>query len=222
MHEEHRKRMREKFLSGGIDSLNPHEILEIILYYSIPRKNTNLIAHRLIGAFGSLSNVFSADIEDLKNIEGIGESSAVLIKTIDALSDIRQKLRWSEQPVLENHIEMGTYLLDMIGQRDEECFFLLCLDIRGKVISFSELEKGNISSSYVDTRRALECAIRSRAASVVLAHNHPTGTLIPSSSDIEITKNLQKAFEAVEISFTDHFIVGGGGFVSLTEKGYIL
>lgn len=221
MHEGHRKRMRQKLLSGGISSLSPHEVLEIILFYSIPRGNTNPIAHELINSFGSLSNVFSADINDLMAINGVGESSAVLIKTINELSDYCQALRWSEHPVLTTVLETGTYIMDMIGQRNVEYFFLLSQDIAGKVISFNEIECGNVSGSNVDIRKVLECAIRCRASSVVLAHNHPSGRLIPSASDIELTKTIQNAFNAIGITVTDHFIVGGGGFISMTEKGYL-
>ncbi len=222
MHEGHRERMRKKLISNGIASLSPHEVLEVILYYSIPRGNTNPIAHELINAFGSLSNVFDADINDLMAIKGVGESSAVLIKTIGSLSDFCQSLRWKEHPTLSNATETGAYIMDMIGNRNEEYFFLLSQDIGGKVISFNEIERGSVSGSNVDVRKVIECAIRCRASSVTLAHNHPSGRLIPSSSDIEITKTLQKAFDAVGISVTDHFIVGGGGFISMTEKGYLL
>lgn len=222
MHEGHRKRMREKLLSGGIDSLNPHEVLEVILFYSIPRGNTNPIAHDLIKSFGSLSNVFDADIADLMSVKGVGESSAVLIKTISALSDYCQRLRWAEHPLLSNVNETGAYILDMIGDRRDEYFFLLSLDISGQVISFNEIEHGTVSSSGVDIRKVLECAVRCRASSVVLAHNHPTGRLIPSSSDIELTGALQRAFDAIGIALTDHMIVGGGGFISMAEKGYML
>lgn len=222
MHEGHRKRMRDKMLSGGISSLNPHEVLEIILFYSIPRGNTNPIAHELITAFGSLSNVFDADVSDLMSVNGVGESSAVLIKTISALSDYCQKLRWKEHPVLTGVNDTGTYILDMIGDRREEYFFLLSLDISGQVISFNEIEHGTVSSSNVDIRKVLECAIRCRASSVVLAHNHPTGRLVPSSSDIELTNVLCRAFDAIGITVTDHIIVGGGGFISMAEKGYLL
>jgi len=221
MHEGHRKRMREKFLSGDIFSLNPHEVLEIILFYSIPRGNTNSIAHDLIKTFGSLSNVFDADIKDLTSVKGVGESSAVLIKTVSELSNYCQRLRWAEHPVLRNFNDTGTYLTDMIGTPPEEHFYLLSLDINGKVLSFNEIEHGTVVGSNVDIRKVLECAIRCRACDVVLAHNHPSGHLSPSSDDLEITHSLEAAFTAVGINMKDHFIVGGGGFLSLTEKGYI-
>ena len=221
LHAGHRDRMRKKFLNGSISSLEPHEILETILYYSIPQGNTNPLAHRLIDAFGSLVNVFDADVEDLKNIEGIGERSAVLIKLISQLSDYCQRLRWSDKPVLYNFSDTGAYITDMIGQRTEEYFFLLSLDISGKVLSFNEIERGTVNGSNVNIRKVLECAIRCHASDVVLAHNHPTGRLIPSSSDMEITRLLNIAFDAVGINLKDHFIVGNGGFISMSEEGYI-
>jgi len=221
MHEGHRERLRAKLLSGGLSSLNEHEILEIILFYAIPRQNTNPIAHELIDTFGSLANVIDADLTDLMSVKGIGENSAAFIKIIGTLADYCQRLRWRDKPFLKNANDTGTYLLDMIGDRREEYFFLLSLDISGKVISFNEIEHGTVTGSNVDVRKVLECAIRCHASSVVLAHNHPTGRLIPSENDISLTNVLAHAFDAVGITVIDHIITGGGGFISLSEKGYI-
>ena len=221
MHEGHRARLREKYIKGGLSALSQHEIAELMLFYAMPRKNTNETAHALIDEFGSLSNVLDADIKDLMNIKGIGEQTAVFLKLIKELSGYCQKDKWKERPVLRSTAEAGAYILDMIGDLPYECFFVLSLDMGDKVISFTKLEEGTSACANVDIRKILECAVRLHASKVVLAHNHPSGRLLPSNSDIELTRTVQSSFEPFGISVLDHIIAGGAGFLSLAEKGYV-
>lgn len=219
MHEGHRELMREKYIKNGIDSFAPHEILEIILYYSRPRGDTNEIAHALINEFGSLSNVFDADINDLCNVKGVGTNSAVLIKLIADLFGYYHKLRWSPKPRLTNVTEVGAYSVDMVGERTIESFFVLSLDPLRTVIAWSEVEKGTVSEANVSIRKVVECALRNRAHSVVLVHNHPSGSLHPSEEDISITYKICRAFDSIGIEVVDHIIVGGRSFTSMCERG---
>ena len=221
MHEGHRERLREKYIKGGLSALSQHEIAELMLFYAMPRKNTNETAHALIDEFGSLSNALDADINDLMSIKGIGGQTAVFLKLVKELSDYCQKDKWKERPVLRNTAEAGAFVLDMIGDLPYECFFVLSLDMGDKVISFTKLEEGTSACANVDIRKILECAVRLHASKVVLAHNHPSGRLVPSNSDIELTRTVQSSFEPFGISVLDHIIVGGAGFLSLAEKGYV-
>ncbi len=221
MHEGHRARMRDKYLKSGISSLSEHEIAELLLFYSMPRVNTNEAAHRLIDTFGSLSNALDADAKDLINVKGIGEQTAVFLKLVKDIALYCQKDKWRERPVLRHTAEVGTYIQDMIGDLPYECFFVLSLDLGDKVISFTKLEEGTSACTNVDIRKILECAVRLHANKVVLAHNHPSGRLIPSDSDISLTRTLQTSFEPFGITVLDHIIVGGGGYISLAEKNYI-
>lgn len=220
MHEGHRGRMREKYIKNGIDSLAEHEVLEMLLYYSVPRGNTNETAHLLLKEFGCIANVFDADAEDLMNVRGVGEQSAVLIKLIKDMASYYNRSVWSERPTLLSTEDTGLYLTDMMGNPSYECFCLLSLNAARKVLSFNVIERGTVNSSAVSVRKVVENAVKNRASSVIFAHNHPSGRLLPSENDIELTKLLQRAFEPLEIAVLDHFIIGGGGYLSMSEAGY--
>lgn len=220
MHEGHRGRMREKYIKNGIDSLAEHEVLEMLLYYSVLRGNTNETAHLLLKEFGCIANVFDADVEDLMHVKGVGEQSAVLIKMIKDMASYYNRSVWSERPTLSNSVDTGLYLVDMIGSPSDECFYLLSLNAARKVLSFNLIERGTVNSSSVSVRKVVEHAVKNRASSVVFAHNHPSGRLVPSENDIELTKLLERAFEPIGIAALDHFIVGGGGYLSMSEAGY--
>jgi DNA repair protein RadC len=219
MHDGHRALMRDKYIKNGIDSFAPHEILEIVLYYSRPRGDTNELAHKLIDEFGSLSNVFDANINDLCNVKGVGCQTAVLIKLIADLFGYYHKNRWTLKPRLTNVTEVGVYAVDMVGERTVESFFILSLDPLRTVTAWTEVERGTVSEANVNIRKVVECAIRSRAHSVVLVHNHPSGSLHPSEEDINVTYKVCKAFDSIGISVLDHIIVGGRNFTSMCERG---
>ena len=221
MHEGHRQRMRKKYLKYGIEAFSPHEILEMLLYYSKTRENTNPLAHELINSFGSLSGVIDADPRDLKNIKGIGDSSAVLIKLIKDVFEYYEKEKWQEVKRLGSVDEIGFYLTDMIGDKNYESLYMLCLDNSNKILDFVEVERGSVSSSAINVRKVLETAIRHNAEKVVLAHNHPSGLTTPSQEDIEMTAMFKDAFSAMTIKMIDHIIVGGNGFSSMAQKGFI-
>jgi len=218
MHEGHRELMRERYFKNGIDSFAPHEVLEIVLYYSRPRGDTNELAHRLINEFGSLPNVFDANINDLCNVKGVGRQTAVLIKLVADLFGYYHKIRWSLKPRLTNVTEVGVYAVDMVGDRTVESFFVLCLDPLRTVMAWSEVERGTVSEANVNIRKVVESAIRNRAHSVVLVHNHPSGSLHPSEEDINVTYKICQAFDAIGIPVIDHIIVGGRSFMSMCER----
>lgn len=213
--------MREKYLKHGIEAFSPHEILEMLLYYSKRRENTNPLAHELIDAFGSVSGVIDADPQDLKNIKGVGDASVVLIKLIKDIFEYYQKEKWQEVKRLNTVDEIGFYLTDMIGDKPYESLYILCLDNANKILDFIEVERGSVSSSAINIRKVLETAIRHNAEKVVLAHNHPSGLITPSQEDINMTAVFSDAFSAITIKMIDHIIVGGKGYTSMAEKGFI-
>lgn len=221
IHEGHRERMRKKYIKHGIEAFAPHEVLELMLYYAKPRGDTNPVAHSLIDKFGSVSNVFDADPADLKNVAEVGEQTVVLIKLIKDLASYYHRDKWGTRPKLRNFTETGLYALDMVGERSEEYFFLISLDHQHSVISFNEVEKGTVSRSAVSIRKVVECAVRCHASKVVLVHNHPSGSLTPSGSDIDVTLALQSALSPLDIAVIDHIIVAKGGYMSMVEKGYM-
>ena len=218
LHENHRARVRETFKRAGADGMPDHNLLELLLFYSIPRKDTNEIAHRLIAAFGSLSRVFDASYEELMEIDGIGESSALLISMIPSIcrryieSSNSPKVNLSEPEEAMNYIIRKYY-----GSNKVESFYMLCLDAVGNLINCCKLGEGTSGSVIVDKRKVLETALRNKADKVIFAHNHPTGIAAPSKDDINMTSELSSVLFSVGIRLADHIIVAGNEAVSLAS-----
>lgn len=218
LHENHRARVRETFKRAGSDGMPDHNLLELLLFYSIPRKDTNEIAHRLIAAFGSLSRVFDASYEELMEIDGIGESSALLISMIPSIcrryieSSNSPKVNLSEPEEAMNYIIRKYY-----GSNKVESFYMLCLDAVGNLINCCKLGEGTPGSVIVDKRKVLETALRNKADKVIFAHNHPNGIAAPSKDDINMTSELSSVLFSVGIRLADHIIVAGNEAVSLAS-----
>ena len=218
LHENHRARVRETFKRTGADGMPDHNLLELLLFYSIPRKDTNEIAHRLIAAFGSLSRVFEASYEELMEIEGIGESSALLISMIPSIcrryieSSNSPKVNLSEPEEAMNYIIRKYY-----GSNKVESFYMLCLDAVGNLLNCCKLGEGTPGSVIVDKRKVLETALRNKADKVIFAHNHPNGIAAPSKDDINMTSELSSVLFSVGIRLADHIIVAGNEAVSLAS-----
>ena len=219
MHEGHRKRLKMRFLKEGLDSFEPHQVLELLLFYSIPRKDTNELAHKLLERYGSLSGVFDADIKDIVKVPGIGENTAFLLNLIPHLARRYHNDKWGPKPELNSSTKAGNYAISLFAGRNYEAFFIICLDSQNRV-NYSELvHEGTINEAPVYPRLLVEAAIRHKANSVILAHNHPGGTLTPSRADIEATKTICTALESISIKVIDHIIVCGDKYYSFAENG---
>ncbi|MGN0573116.1 MAG: RadC family protein [Acutalibacteraceae bacterium] len=218
LHENHRARVRETFKRAGADGMPDHNLLELLLFYSIPRKDTNEIAHRLIAAFGSLSRVFDASYEELMEVDGIGESSALLISMIPSIcrryieSSNSPKVNLSEPEEAMNYIIRKYY-----GSNKVESFYMLCLDAVGNLLNCCKLGEGTPGSVIIDKRKVLETALRNKADKVIFAHNHPNGIAAPSKDDINMTSELSSVLFSVGIRLADHIIVAGNEAVSLAS-----
>ncbi len=219
MHEGHRNRLRTRVLKEGIDSFEPHQVLELLLFYSIPRKDTNELAHKLLDEFGSLPGVFEADPKDLCKVSGIGENTALLLSLIPQLARRYSKDKWGEKPEISSSTKAGQYAVSLFAGRTYEAFYIICLDAQNRV-NFSDLvHEGTINEAPVYPRILVEIALRHKANSVILAHNHPGGSLNPSRADIEATNNIRNALEAISIKVIDHIIVCGEKYYSFAENG---
>ena len=221
IHAGHREKMRNKFLTGGLDAFADHEALELLLYYAIPRRDTNPIAHALMERYGSLSAVLAAPVEDLQKVEGIGESAAVLLKLVP---QILKKARLSDakrETALISAAQYGAYLLEQFRGEKNEVIYQLCLDRKGKLLACKRLGEGDMSSANLDIRRMIENAILSSASGVVLAHNHPSGIALPSQDDYIATDQAKAALATIGVVLLDHIILADGDFVSLAESGYL-
>ena len=218
MHEGHRERMRERFLKNGIEGFAPHEVLEMLLFFSKPRVNTNETAHDLINAFGSFDRVLDADFESLCKVDGIGANSAFMLRLIKDTINFYTKSKWADKPNLANNFAAGAYVLDMIGEQTQECFYVLCLDAARNVLALKKLSEGTAYRTYIDIQLIVEAAINQHAHSIILVHNHPNGLIEPSESDIQLTRRIQNTFKELNIKVIDHIIVGEGRFFSMAEK----
>lgn len=222
IHRGHREKMRQRFLKGGLEHFADHEALEILLYYAIPRQDTNPIAHRLMERYGSLSAVLTAPVEDLKKVEGVGESAAVLLLLAGQIGRKARLSDAAQSRALTDVESVGAYLLERFAGEIHEVVFQLCLDRKGKLLACKRLNDGGASSATLDVRKMVENAILTSASTVILAHNHPSGITLPSDDDCAATTRAVRALETIGVTLADHIIVADGDFVSMAQSGYLV
>jgi len=220
LHKGHRERLRERFLREGLDNFDDHQVIELLLFQAIPRSDTNPIAHRLMQRFGSLSAVLEADPKDLAAVEGVGSNAAAFLSMIpqvtrryflDRIKHMRKPLNTSESA--------AEYLVPLMAGRSEEVFYVICLDSQLRVLYPVLISEGTVKDAFVHPRHVVEAAVRHKAASVVLAHNHPAGSVRPSHHDHNITKRLVQALGGIDVKVVDHVIVAGEQFYSFAREG---
>lgn len=219
IHDGHRQRLRQRFQEEGLDHFDEIQVLELLLFYCIPRKNTNEIAHALLDRFGSVSQVVEASVEELQKVNGMGENAAVFLALINAFGRYYQVNRAANMEILNDLEKCGEYLIPKFIGRRNETVFLLCLDAKCKVLCCREVGEGSVNSAAVPVRRIVEMALGANATSVVLAHNHPSGFALPSGEDVQTTKQLAMALRSVEIELVDHIVVADGDYVSMLQSG---
>lgn len=213
LHKGHRQRMMKKYLNNGIDCFEEHEILEIALFYAYPRINTNDIAHRLIGKFGSLKGVFSAKGGELSEIKGVGDNASFYIRF---LFDLHKKLNEQKKPAirLDSSAKLLEYCRGLYTDYTCEAVHALLLDEKFFLISDIEVI-GGMSHSELDTKYILRKALEFNCSSVILTHNHPTGTAIASAADITSTRALAQILKNVDVRLDDHIIISPDSGYSL-------
>ncbi|MBQ7033909.1 MAG: DNA repair protein RadC [Clostridia bacterium] len=215
MHEGHRDRMREKYLKNGMDALLSHEVLELLLFYSQPRVNTNETAHRLLDTFHSLNGVLDADPDLLCKVQGVGRSSAVFLHLLKDVVNLYNRGKLDPKASLPTAMDAGNYVLRLVGDQTTEGFYVFCLDPMGQLLSYKKIAEGSAYRVYIDIRLVVEYALRHDAFAVILAHNHPKGVIEPSEEDLHLTRRIQDAFAPLSISVKDHIIFGNGCFYSM-------
>lgn len=219
VHGGHRERLKNRFLEEGLEHFDEHQVLELLLFYCIPRQDTNPIAHALLEHFGSLSQVMEAAPSELKKVAGMGEASATFLSLLNAFNRYYQVNRASSLVILNTLEDCGRYLMPFFYGRRNETVYLLCLDAKCKVLCCKEVGEGSVNSAAVPIRRVVEMALGANATSVVLAHNHPSGIALPSDEDQLTTRQLAIALAAVDITLVDHMIMADDEFVSLRQSG---
>ena len=220
LHKYHRERIKSRFLAEGLDNFDAHNVLELLLFYSIPQKDTNDLSHKLIKKFGCLSAVFDASFDDLLTVDGIGEHSAVLIKLIPELARKYTVDKNKETRTLSTLDEVGQYLVHRYVGVNIETVFLILLDNKYNLIDCVKIHEGSVNSAAITVRRLIEIAIQKHASMAVLAHNHPQGIAIPSSEDIYTTNRIKQAFNSVEIRLLAHVIVANNSYTNILKEEY--
>ena len=220
IHEGHRERLKERFRKEGLDHFTEIQALELMLFYTIPRRDTNPIAHALLETFGSFSQVVEAPVEELMKVKGVGQSTAQFLAMVPQLGRYYQKNRDSQAKYLYDIDQCARYLLPFFFGRRSETVFLLCLDAKCKMLCCRELGDGDANSAGLSVRKVVETALGVNSSSVVLAHNHPSGLAIPSAEDVLTTRQLAMALQTVDVQLVDHIIVADGDYVSMAQSGH--
>lgn len=199
LHQGHRERMRERIAQQGFESLADHEALEVLLYLTNPRKNTNVMAHALLKRFGSFSRVLDAEEEELCKVEGVGPATARMLHLMPEICKYYTRCRASEENCLRTTEQLAEFLKSKFLGADRERALLMALDSRSRVRGAYWLREGT--------------------SSVVLCHNHPNGMAMPSREDLQATENIVRALGLVKIQLRDHLILTETEYFSMREEG---
>ena len=220
LHQKHRERVRSRFLKEGFSSFEDHEVLELLLFYAIPRADTNPLAHKLINEFKTANSLYNAPIEQICKKGGVSEKTAVLIKMIPELARHYNSLAARDIKYISTSQEAGEYVCSMIGRETNEVFAVICLNTQRKIIAFEIIDEGTVSQANIHPRKVVECALRHNASSVILAHNHPSAGAYASENDRLLTSQLCKVLEGIDIEVTDHIIAASHEkFISMADSG---
>lgn len=222
LHQGHRQRVKSRYIIEGLDAFENHQVLELLLFYCIPMKDTNELAHKMIKEFGSLASLFEANPKDISKRCDVSENIGILVSMIPPLARRYFKVKSGERPVLNSTTKAGEYSVSLLAGRNNEVFSVICLDSQNRVNYTDIINEGTINEAPVYPRLIVETALRHQANSVILAHNHPGGTLQPSNADIEITKKIIAAMDPISIKVMDHIIVAGDKYYSFAEKGLLV
>lgn len=207
-HDGHRERVRKEYLENGFSNATPpHKILELLLFYGIPRKDTNEIAHKLLDHFGSISAIFEASPKELMRVEGVGENAAVLINMLLPLFRIYESSKAVKGKNFHNMDEVCDFLMKKYMGFKKEIFAVTTFNNQGKIIAFDTMNLGDNASVGVSTRSVIEKVIERNAVSVVISHNHPTGHALPSKDDISTTQRIHNVLANMGIRLLDHIII---------------
>jgi DNA repair protein RadC len=214
----HRQRLRDRYRAGGLDGFSEHEVLEFLLFYCYPRRDTKIIAKKFLKEFGSLHGLFEADVETLVATLNCSENIAVFLNLIPAVANRYFRGKWSDGVILDDAKITGKFVIDLFVGETVEKFYVLCLDKNFKLIHTALISEGTLDESAVYPREIVREAIKYHAASVILAHNHPGGMIKPSRADLEATRRIVEGTELIGIDVIDHIIVAGDTYYSFDAR----
>jgi len=217
----HRKRLRDRFNKVGLEGFQDYEIVELLLTLGTPRKDVEPMAREAIARFKTLSGVLNAPVESLTKITGIGEVAVFVIKFVRALTERIAQDNTVPKQLLNSPEVLFKYIKQTLNYRTRECFAAIMLDAKNKVIQTEVIFEGSLTSTCVYPREVIAVALRYNAASVIFAHNHPSGDPTPSQEDTILTRKLVKACTLTGIIVHDHMIIGDQQYYSFAEEGLI-
>lgn len=217
----HRERLRERFLKAGPDGVADYELLELLLFSAIPRRDVKPIAKALLARFKTVGNVVTARPEDLMQVEGIKEAAATALKAAEAVAVRMLRDQVMDRPVISSWDALIDYCTASMAYRDIEQFRILFLDRRNRLIADELQQKGTVDHTPVYPREVLKRALEVQATALILVHNHPSGDPTPSPADIEMTRTIRDAAGPLGVTLHDHIIVGRGSYTSLKAQGFI-
>ncbi len=220
IHNRHRIRLRRRYREEGLDHFEAHNALELLLFFSRARCDTNEIAHELISHFGSIPLVFEAPYEELVKVKGVGEITATLIKLVPDITGYYLSQKALEGNTIGSLDDVTAYFIPKFLASTVEEFHIMCLNSKGKIIKCVKICEGTVNAVPVITRMVITEAIKLNAVSIIAAHNHPSGIPLPSSNDTFLTQNLYKGLFHAGIIFEDHIIISGKEYLSLRETGF--
>jgi DNA repair protein RadC len=218
----HRKRLKQKYEQNGINGWLDYEILEFILFYAIPRKDTKLIAKRLLSKFKTIRGILDADRKEIESVKGISKNSTLFLKLLKDIFVFYMEQNIHERDLLSSPKLVYDYLKARLkGLADEE-FKMMFLDSRNQLISMESLKNGTVNRVIVFPRKIVERALYNHAVGVIIAHNHPSGSIEPSVEDQNITETIREALNTVDIKLLDHIIIGGNDYFSFRENRIVI
>ena len=219
VHSGHRERVRKEFLKNGFDEdTPPHKIMEMLLFYSIPRKDTNEIAHELVSRFGSIAGIIDAPVEELVKVNGVNTNTAALIKLIMPVARRYMFDKKRNTHKYSNIDEVGNYLLSRYIGYSKEVFSITSFSGSGSILGFDILSEGDVSEVSISTRTVIEAVLKRQAVCAIIAHNHPDGVAVPSDNDIAVTENIKNALAHINVRLLDHLIIADGDYVSMAQS----
>lgn len=215
VHENHRQRVKARYEAYGLDTFDEHQALELLLFYCIPQRDTNEIAHNLINYFGTFGKVLDAPISELEKVKGVGHSVALYLKLLRDTQRYYGIHKEPDEVVLNNIQECGAYIAKYFDGYKVEAIYMLGLDAKRKVLCCKEIGRGSVNSAAVSIRKIVEVALAERVTTVILAHNHPSGLAIPSHEDIYTTHRIAQALRTIDVTLADHIVVCENEFISM-------
>lgn len=220
-HAGHRQRLRDRFRQAGSEALADYELMELILFRAIPRRDTKPLAKAIIQTFGSFAEAVAASEERLAEVPGLGAAVITEIKLVQAaaLRFMQGELR--KRPLLSSYDKVVNYCRAAMGFESRELFRILFLDNRNRLIADEVQGRGTVNHTPVYVREVVKRALELSAMSIILVHNHPSGDPTPSRDDIDMTKRIVEAAGKLGISVHDHLIVGRDGHLSLRAAGLV-